>query len=377
MLHKIIDFLFRFIFAFVSIKKNKIIFDNFGGRGIGDNPGYIAWELLKRNLSLDLVWVLKDLNSKLPQGVRGVKYKSLRYFYEVYTSKIRVDNVKVGINLPKKKGQICVQTWHADFYLKYVEGECEDQLNPWYVSTSKADSKRTDLFLSGSDWQTNQLKKYYWLPETTQIFECGVPRNDLFFSNTKSMIKTKFVKDYSINILVYAPTFRDDFSLGGYDIDLELLYKTIKSKFGGEWCIFVRLHPNVTSSSDKLFNYNDHIINASFIDNGQELLYISDLLITDYSSTMMDLAIMYRPVFLYASDIEHYRSCCRDIRPMYYDLPFDFCESNNQLMTSIQSFDYDLYKEKLKSFFDKYYHSFDDGHASKRVADWIIEKIKG
>ena len=61
------------------------MFDNFGGRGLGDNPKYILEELVSRENNLDLVWISKDREISVPKGVRVEKYGSYRSFYEWLT----------------------------------------------------------------------------------------------------------------------------------------------------------------------------------------------------------------------------------------------------------------------------------------------------
>lgn len=70
------------------IKKNKIVIDNYAGKGFGDNGKYIALELLKRNNKYDIVWVTKDLKSCFPKGIRVIPYISLKSIYEQATAKI-------------------------------------------------------------------------------------------------------------------------------------------------------------------------------------------------------------------------------------------------------------------------------------------------
>ena len=376
-IRKIFDCIFDYICKISPVKQNKIIFDNFGGRGYGDNPKYIAEEILKQKLPYDLVWVVNDLKMEVPLGIRKVLKGSKRLKYEVLTSKVIIDNIKNGFPFPKKKRQICIQTWHGDFYLKYVEGECENMLNPNYVRDSKDDSKRTDLFLSGSSWQTNQLKNYFWLPPSCKIFECGVPRNDLYFKTSKKdilNIKKRYITNPNSYVLTYAPTFRDDKSIDGYKLDVEALYQTLIKTTSQEWTIIVRLHPNANNIQN-LFHYNNHIINGCAISDPQELFLFSDVLITDYSSTMIDFAIMKKPVFLLTLDYDHYTNKCREIRPIFHKLPFKRCNTNKELLKSIESFDNITYLNNVTSFMNQYYNSFDDGHATKRVVEWIKENI--
>lgn len=91
------------IFEILPIQKNKIIFDNFAGKGYADNPKYIASELLNRKLNLNLVWLLNDMEQVLPSGIRKVKYNSIRALYEYATSKVIIDNVRNSHLMEKKK----------------------------------------------------------------------------------------------------------------------------------------------------------------------------------------------------------------------------------------------------------------------------------
>ena len=82
------------VFSIMPLKENKIIFDNFAGKGYADNPKYIANELLNRKLDLDLVWLLNDMEQILPVGIRKVKYNSIKSLYEYATAKVIVDNIR-------------------------------------------------------------------------------------------------------------------------------------------------------------------------------------------------------------------------------------------------------------------------------------------
>ena len=119
-----IEITFQFI-AVLPIKKNKIVFDNFGGRGYGCDPKYIAQELLKRKESLDLVWLTQNMETDLPKGIRPVKYGSLKAMYELATASIWIDNIKNAVRVPKKKKQFYIQTWHSSLGLKGNEQDAD------------------------------------------------------------------------------------------------------------------------------------------------------------------------------------------------------------------------------------------------------------
>ena len=92
------------------VKKNKIVACNFYGSQYGDNPKYIVDELLKLDESheLDIVWVLdkrKVSKRELPKYVRDVEYGTLRYFYELSTAKVWIDNARKMLVPRKKRSQ--------------------------------------------------------------------------------------------------------------------------------------------------------------------------------------------------------------------------------------------------------------------------------
>ena len=121
------------------------------------------------------------------------------------------------------------------------------------------------------------------------------------------------------------------------------------------------------------------MIDVTSYDDIQELLLVSDMLITDYSSLMFDYAETRRPCFLYAPDIEEYQ---RDDRKFYFklkDLPFPVSTTQNELLAEISSFKTDVYISKLNKFMTSI-GSYEDGDACRRVIShiesWIDRKNK-
>ena len=353
-------------------KKQKIAFVNFCGRGFGDNPKYIAEEILRQRLPWDLVWLVGDMSLDFPEGIRKVKYYSMRSKYELATAKVIISNAKGRMPYVKRSSQHYLQTWHGGFPLKYIEKEAEDTLDENYLRDSKYDSSITDLIISGSEFQTNIIRESFWY--NGEIFKKGVPRNDALFNNTPETIARKkhqlgFADDE--RIVIYAPTFRDDYSTSAYAFDTNRLLDALRTKTGRKWKLIVRLHPVVANQSS-IFTFGDDVINGSHLSDPQDLLIISDLLITDYSSMMMDFGIMHKPVLLYCTDLQEYVTKCRALRPIFYELPFEKCASSDELCSAVANFDLTAFHARLNDFLATRYNSYDDGHASEHV----VERIK-
>lgn len=356
-------------------KHNKIVFSNFNGKGYGDNPQYIAEEIIRQGLPYDLVWLTKDMGYTFPRQVRKVQFDSFRAIFELSTAKIIVNNVKNGLPYVKCKNQYYIQTWHGGFPLKFIEKECEHFLNPKYVANSKADSAITDLFLSCCSLDSAIVKQSFWY--TGEVFKEGIPRNDIFFRNNKALIsetKRKLGIKEDVKIVLYAPTFRDNNSTDAYSLEPDSVIKPLEKTTQVNWVLIIRLHPNVRNTA--IFQYSDNVINGSYISDPQHLVVISDILITDYSSIMYDFSLMKKPVFLYVTDLENYINT-RGLRPLFFNLPYIMCRNNQELERALQRVDQTDYIEKIELFYKNTIKRWDDGKASEKIVKRIKQRIEG
>ena len=378
-LKNVLKEIIRSVLYCFPIQKNKIVFVNYKGKGYGDNPKYIAEEILRQQLPWRMIWLIRGNVVNVPGCIKKVNLDGLKAFYELSTAKFLVSNCKNNVPTNyltrKKKNQLYLQTWHGDFGPKYIEKEIEDTFSPGYLARSKVDSAATNAVLSGNEFFSTVLEASFWLPKKCEILEYGIPRNDIYFRGDEERDQLKLKLGFSLDdhILLYAPTFRDDYDLSCYSIDLERVRGLLsKRDCGSPWKVIVRLHPNISSETG-LFHYNDNIINGSFWSDQQELCMISDFLITDYSSIFADFLLMRKPVFLFATDLEKYadKSAGRGLRDLYYHLPFALCRNQQELETSIESFNEEEFRKKVEAFMLEYYRTFDDGHASERVVNYL------
>ena len=361
-------------FCILPVRKNKIAVQSYYGGGYLCNPKYIVEELLKRGLDCEIYWTVRekgDLN-KLPPELKQVKLDSAREIYEMCTSKIWIDNSRKWSYVKKKKSQFYIQTWHASMGLKKVEADAGDSLDTGYIIAAKKDSKMANLFLSGCRFQSNNFKEAFWYDG--EILEAGIPRNDILFQKD-SGLKAKVCKELGIReeekILLYAPTFRKDFSMDCYALDYEKIRRVLSEKFGGSWHVLVRMHPNLLTRSYSVDLGSGGITDATRYHDMQELLSVSDVLITDYSSSSFDFSLVNKPCFLYVPDLEEYD------RGTYFkveDLPFPYALTNEDMAKKIYEFNEEEYLNDIKNFDKEFVGSFEKGQASATVADYI-EKI--
>jgi CDP-glycerol glycerophosphotransferase len=366
-------FLLIFLFNRFPIKSNKIFLFSYYGNQYGDNPKYITEYILQHvpEGTFDLVWAFVDPQSKEHlKGFRIVKRFSIKYFYELCTSKVVITNYRTTEFFKKRKNQYYIQTWHSSLRLKQIEKDAEKDLPLSYIKMAIKDSQKCDLLLSGCKNSTNIFQKAFWYEG--KIFEHGTPRNDVLFvkSTTKRLsIKKALDLPSNVRVITYAPTFRKDHGLDVYKLDFMKILNKLNQEFGGEWAFLVRLHPHLIHHSSEII-LGDRVFDVTAYDDIQEILYVSDVLITDYSSLMFDFAITTRPCFLYVPDLDDYIEKERHLYFNIEELPFIKALSEEEILTSISSFDRKSYLAHLQDFL-KRVGSFESGNACEQLVTHI------
>lgn len=361
----------RIISIIIPIKNNKIVFTCFKGNGYTDSPKYIAEEIIKRNKSYDLVWLVRDLELNLPKQIRKVKIDSVKALFEYASAKVWVSNIRSTRGITKKRKQFYLQTWHAALHLKKVEAEASD-LSEDFIKQSITDGKMTDLMFADNQFMYNQFRDVFWYEG--KIIRCGVPRLGVII-HTPDVVYKKVRGSFKIEddalIVLYAPTFRNNGNIDIYKWDYKAVCKAVEKITKKKAYILLKLHPNIDVMSDA-FIHDDCVKNATYYDDMQELLAVADYLITDFSSVAFDFTIMLKPVVLFAPDYEKYINNERGFAIALDKLPYDLAETETQLIDWFERFNIANYKEKAIQFL----HSIDfhdDGRGAELLVDIIDE----
>ncbi|WP_428258069.1 CDP-glycerol glycerophosphotransferase family protein [Gallibacter sp. Marseille-QA0791] len=371
---------------FNPVEKGKIMFITFQG-DYTCNPKYICEEVLKRDSLKDvkIIWSARKKTFKdkkaFPERIKKVHVNSYDFFKELASSEFWIANSVEFLKKPikKRKKQIFIETWHGSLGLKRFDKDVNS--GKTWVKAAELSGKYANYCVSNSKFETQLVYKgTFWNNPDTHILEFGHPRNDLFFpefDKKRNEIYNAFCEKYKVKtgtkFILYAPTFRDSHSFDVYAINHEEVINAVKEKFGGEWKFLLRYHNTVRrleGKKNKLFSKN--IINVTKESDMQELIAITDIAITDYSSWIYDYILLKRPGFIFATDMSSYN--CE--RGFYYPIdktPFLIAENNDQLIENIKSFNNEVYERKICEFIaDK--GCVENGDASKQVVD-LIEKI--
>ena len=355
------------------INPRKYLCMSMSGNSYGDNIKCLSDYIHEHQPDSQIVWAFKPDFAKMvdcPHIV--VKLYSFKYYYHFLTSKYILSNARLNQRMMhKRKGQIYLQTWHGTalkrlgYDIKKKRNLLQRIVKP---DVFEFDVRNTDIMISGSRFMTNVFRNSFQFKGN--VIETGTPRNDIFFGDHPE-IRERICRVYGIDpkmqIILYAPTFRSNGSFEFYDLDAESLQEAWRNKTGKESVFMVRLHPNLMHQSKEMTALFPHAVNVSSYPDMQELLYATDLLVTDYSSSMFDYMYTHKPVLLYMPDSKEYD------RGFYFELvslPFLIIHDNDNIQRAISSYDPVKYKSDIKDFLGKIV-SFEDGNASNKVFEFL------
>lgn len=358
------------------IDRNKYFCISMGGNSYGDNIKCLSDYLIANVPDARVVWgFTSSFYDCSGCELKRVKLYTIDYYKEILTSKYILSNNRLNQRMfHKRKGQIYLQTWHGTA-LKRI-GKDARKSRPWYKRIIQPpmlefDVDNTDIMISGSGFMTGIYREKFGFKGV--MWEVGTPRNDIFFKDLPEIV-TKVHSFYSIpdetQIILYAPTFRSDGSFEYYDIDAKKLMSLWERQTGKKCVFLARLHPNIANKESDLKKlFPSETIYASSYPDMQELLYATDLLVTDYSSSMFDYMYSGKPVLMYIPDWDNYE------RGFYFtkeELPFVMVRNNNELKEAIEKVDLSGYCSLFNNFLKKI-DSKETGNATRITINNLIK----
>ena len=292
------------------------------------------------------------------------------------TSAVWIDNCRKGFFYKKRK-TLYINTWHGSGMQKKCELDAVGHsLGIDYVKKAKRDSKQIDLFISDCDALTKLIKKSFWF--SGPVLKVSYPRYSPLYElnqSKKNILRKKLNISADAYVILYCPTFRDSYDLAPYSIDFKKLKNRIESIFKKNVVILNRLHPNfINKDIDRSFF--DHTINVSSYCDAQELLAVSDALISDYSSIIFDFTITKKPAFRFITDFNNYKS----ERDFYYDIdtyPWPYANNTDELVELFLNFDSEQYLEHISRFYKQigFYRYNSPDMISQMISDYVEYKM--
>jgi CDP-glycerol glycerophosphotransferase (TagB/SpsB family)/GT2 family glycosyltransferase len=347
------------------IDENLAVFAAYWYRGYSCNPKAISEYALEHVPGLHAVWVIDDTSAgSVPSNVEVVRPGTRRYFEVLARAKWLVNNVNFPNHVVKRKGSIHIQTQHGTplktMGLDMQAFKLPSKSTNFRRMLERAD--RWDFNLSSNAHSTEVWGRAF--PVAAEILEFGYPRNDVLVREREG---DRAERRRALNLpqdgqlILFAPTYRDYSAAFMPNIDLARLADIL----GPDTTIMVRSHYFLDGTEGPV---HDRVIDVSAYEDVNDLYLASDLLITDYSSSMFDYALLRRPIVLYIPDLERYTRK----RGLEFDLrqhrPGPLARTPSDLAAVLVDREYLTATEmEAADRFRERFCKFDDGHAAERV----------
>ncbi|WP_239256432.1 CDP-glycerol glycerophosphotransferase family protein [Listeria ilorinensis] len=310
------------------------------------------------------------------QMIPLTKKNLISRLYHLHTARVViVDNYFPELASVKWRDEVtCVQIWHANGALKRFAWE-----DKTVSGRSESDQKRFKAVyhsfqhvLVGSEEMATIFKRSFLIEDNARFLKLGVPSTDYFFDEEK-IEKTRigYREKWgtgSRKTVLYAPTFRDQ-ELDSPQLLLDV--QQVAEKLGHDYQLLLKLHPAI-SGHVELPKAEGNILLLDSRLPMKEVLAASDILLTDYSSTPFEFALLKRPIYFFAPDLEKYdkeRGLAIGFETM---IPGPVYRSTEKLIEAIQKEEADL--ERI-TYFGQKWNEFADGESGKRLIRYLKDKL--
>lgn len=339
---------FKFIGLFVHLDQRAVMFSGHG-RKYNDSPRAIYEYMLSHDeySGLRYYWALEDPDQvDIPGKCTKVKTDTFNYFILTLKCKywITCVNIERGLKYKKKK-TIYLNTWHGT-PIKSIAGD-DNRKND--------DFSYIDYFCVSGEFEKKIFQEVFSVKEEHMLYT-GLPRNDELYYVSKdeiSEIKNKLNIPEGKRVVLYAPTWRDSTDGGKtYGMKPPINIKRWEKVLGEDCVLLLRTHPY----TNKLLGieFNDFIRDYTNYPAINDLLKVSDILVSDYSATIFDFSILERPIICFGYDYDEYKKNRGFSLDAETELPGGILKSEEEVLDRIVNCDYKKASEETIKFKNKY-----------------------
>lgn len=305
-------------------------------------------------------------------------FEMIKFVNIISTSKIiLLDDFYPNIhNFNLKKNIELIQLWHAVGAFKTFGFSRLGK--PGGTPQESPNHRNYDYAIVSS----NEIRRFYsegFGISDEKVVATGIPRTDIFFNEQyNDHITKKLYNKYPAfkdkKTILFAPTFRGEGKIDAfYPLDkfnIEEFFHCLNNP--RDYILIIKQHPFVRDKVKIPEKYKDNVIDLSNESNINDLLFITDILITDYSSVIFEAALLNIPMLFYAYDLAEYTID----RGFYYDydvlVPGKIVQTFEKLIESINNNDFEEFK--INSFKNKFFNDL-EGKSTERACNLILKLI--
>lgn len=370
------SFLLRMLGLFIKTDPNLILFISYGGQKYDDSPR-VVYEYMQRNPvspAHKYIWAFIE-PERFPQVPQKVRVDTLSYYIAAMRAGTWITNSSAsrGLNFKKRKTRNYLFQ-HGMCGIKKIGADIQSADRAFKIGF---DEEFDGIFVEGK--KEIPILVHAWGKAPDVFHMTGLPRNDDLATVTEEeicSIKARLGIPANKKVILYAPTFRE-FSRtddGRNALGIPIDFARWEAALGEEYVMLITAHYEVAKLLDELPK-NDFVINAFKYPELNDLIKVSDILISDYSSIAFDYAIMERPILCYGYDYDSYsveRGLYTDLEKLFIN---GVLRTEEAVLNAIVTMDYGAQctytREHIKA---EYIASY--GDAAKKAVEIIFGKAR-
>ena len=374
----------------LSIEENTVLYVSDYGSGMRGN-GYAIFKSLIEDSNykhLQHVWVIDDQAMLAPiteqfkhlKNVTYVRSGTRAYLRYLASAKYLFNDHTFGTEFVKKQGQIYINVWHGT-PLKHLGYAHVGK----YGGLASVGNPQRNFMMADYIVHENRYTSEVWLESYKQrdiwqgaYIEQGYPRADLTLRTDKKTLIQRLQKckvDICVDkkIILYAPTFKGSFHRPTNTMPVlldELAY--IQEHLNDPHVqVLLKVHPALYKAHVQGNTLYESICIPNIFDVN-EILSITDVLITDYSSLFVDFLTTKRPIIFNMPDLSAYA----EERGLYLDvnlLPGPACGDISEVVAHLNNLEQIAvdYQQRYDNCYQQWSYK-NDGNSAKRVVETIF-----
>lgn len=283
-------------------------------------------------------------------------------------------------SLPLRRETVLVQVWHACGAFKRF-GMSTAKLGLTFGASEKTQMKYPPYgnvnFITVSSPEVAWAYAEAMNRPLEYVHATGVARTDLFYDVHRKQqafeaLYERFPAAKGKKVILFAPTYRGHVrTCTTVDkLRVDLFAEALKD----EYVLVIKHHPLVKDLPEIPAEYDGTFaIDVTRDMDITDLLFTSDICITDYSSLIYEYSLFERPMIFFAYDLEEYY----DWRGFYYPYeeltPGPVCRTNEEMLDYIRHIDERFDRGAVHAFKERFMSAC-DGHATDRIIASVTEE---
>lgn len=353
-------------------QKKKVVFLEVREQALSDNFR-LLWQELERQGDWELILCCIREGMEERKKVRKLCLQAIPVLADAAVVFIS-DSSYFFSSLPLRPQTKVIQTWHACGAFKKFGYSITDKK----FGADRKDLERFPLHrnfsivtVSSPEVVWAYAEAFHMEKEQEKILPVGISRTDIFYrreflDSAREKLYEKIPEAGGKKVILYAPTFRGRVADA---VSPEVLdFSAMREALASEYIVLCKHHPFVKHRPAVPEDCQNFAWDATELFTIEELLAVSDVCISDYSSLVFEYSLFERPMIFLAHDLDEYF----DWRGFYYPYcemaPGPIVSNTAEVIDCIKELPEKFEKERVADFRRKFMSAC-DGHATERILE--------